>query len=67
MSSQQNYKIVFKQNDTSVNIAENIPTIEEAVTFSLNLHKASNSKHTIYVMHEDMIDITFSLCTADFL
>lgn len=65
MSLKPNFKIVFKQKESSVIIADNIPTIEDSVTFALNLHKASNSEHTIYVMQDDMIQITFSLCGAD--
>lgn len=64
MSLKANYKIVFKQNDSSVIIAQGIPTIEESVTFALNLHKASNAHHVIYVMQDDMIHITFSFYDA---
>lgn len=63
MSNKINYKIEFKQdvgNSTStVVIANNIPSLENAVEFALNLHRASNYPHYIYVIHDDMIDITF--------
>lgn len=62
MSLKPNFNIVFKQNESSVVIAENLSCIEDAVTFALNLHKASNTEHMIYVIQDDMIHITFSLC-----
>lgn len=65
MVQKSNYKIEFKQNDSSVIIADNISSLEESVTFALNLHKASNSPHRIYVVHDDFIDITFVLPGVD--
>ncbi len=53
------YSIEYKNNEKRVLIAKNIPTMELAVKFALNLHEASNVEHIVHVIHDDIIDVTF--------
>lgn len=57
------YRIEFKQRtpDTVnlVSICDNIPQMEMAVKIALSLHECSNTEHTIHVIHDDIIDVTF--------
>lgn len=57
--NQPTYRIEFKQDDAMVIIAANIPQMEQAVKFALDLHNASNTVHYIHVIHDDLIDVTF--------
>lgn len=53
------YHIEYKHCGQKVLIAKEIPSMELAVKFALNLHEASNAEHLIHVIHEDVIDVTF--------
>ena len=53
------WKITYQQTDSTVCIADLLPSFEMAVKFSLNLHESSNTPHSIYVMHDDIIDVVF--------
>ncbi len=53
------YSIEYKNGEKRVLIANNIPSIEIAVKFALNLHEASNVEHIVHVIHDDIIDVTF--------
>ena len=57
------YRVDFKQrtpDDTNlVTICDNIPQMEMAVKIALSIHECSNTAHTIHVMHDDLIDVTF--------
>lgn len=56
------YKVEFKQDVNScqsVLIADNIPQMDKAVELALLMHRISNTPHFIYVIHDDIIDVTF--------
>lgn len=45
----------------SVVIADNIPNLESAVQFALNLHRASNVPHKLFVHRGDIIELVLIL------
>ena len=58
------YDVIFKQctNPDDVNIvkfAKDVPNIETAVKIALHIHEVSNTIHTVFVMHDDIIDVIF--------
>lgn len=60
----ETYRVEFHQPTfdlprTPMVIADNIPEMEVAVGFALQLHRNSNTTHDIYVKHGDDIDVTF--------
>lgn len=53
------YRVEVKQGDATIVYATDISQMEIAVKLSLSLHEASNTKHIIHVIHDDIIDVTF--------
>lgn len=58
------YRVEFSQPSfdlprNGLVIRDNIPEMELAVGFALNLHCNSNTTHTITVKHGDVTDVTF--------
>lgn len=54
-----NFNVEFKQNDNTVVVASGLPDLVTAVKFALSLHEASNTSHSIYVLHDAFIDVVF--------
>ncbi len=59
MDTKPTYRVEFNLGDATLVIANDIPVMENAVEFALNLHRASNTEHIIHVIHDDLIDVTF--------
>lgn len=54
------WRINIQQKSSNISFAEKISSKEEAVKFALSIHEASNVPHVIYVLHDDIIDVTFT-------
>lgn len=54
------WHINIHQNTANILFAENIPTMELAVKIALSIHEASNTQHIVYVMKDDLIEVTFT-------
>ena len=54
------WHINIHQDSSNILFANNIPSMEMAVKIALSVHEISNTTHVIYVMKDDLIEVTFT-------